>query len=120
MLVLDDNAGIRNIFVDRLGTQIEILQAETPDEALDYLENCHIDLAVLDGELQEGCGWDTLRLIKEPDNWPQLPVVFTSIYKDPEWALRAWAYSGGNGIYYVVKPFFGWEVCGLISQVLNL
>lgn len=121
LLVVDDNAGIRSIFVDHLGQyDLNVFEAATPDEALDYLENKEIHLTILDGELEIGCGWDTLRFIKNDENWPEMPIIFTSIYSDPECALRAWSYSNGVGIWYVVKPFSVANICSLIGEILCL
>lgn len=91
VLVVDDDADIRWLTRTILGGRFEILEAATGTAALRVLdEPGAVDAVVLDVQMPELDGWDTLAAIRKDPKWSDLPVILCSVKSEAPDARRAW------------------------------
>jgi len=64
VLVVEDEADVRELYVDRLSTDYEVVTARTGEEALAVIDDA-VDVVLLDRRLPGLHGDDTLRRIRE-------------------------------------------------------
>lgn len=101
MLIVEDDSTMRTtlggIFAQK---GIEVLTAETGQEAMDYMEKQHIDLLLLDMHLPDTTGlelWSKFREMEE-----EMLCIFMTAYPEVKTAVQAMK----NGAYdYINKPF---------------
>ena len=103
-LLVDDAADIRLLqgaVLSRLGFTVS--EAEGGREALSYLDSHDPPtVVVLDVQMPDIDGWDTLAEIRRRPGGTEVPVVFCTVKSAREDESRAWS-AGCDG--YVVKPF---------------
>ena len=100
VLIVDDHAIVREgvkAILQRMGF-VEIQEAATALEALEFLRNAPFDLVIQDLNLPGMDGFELLDQIHRL--WKALPVLVLSIYSEQQYALRA-LHSGASG--YVSK-----------------
>lgn len=106
ILLVDDNQEIRQIIESALAFHgdFEVHQASDGEEAIELLtELGTVDVVVLDLQMPVTNGWETLRVIRDPENgWPEVKVIMLTVQKEAENALKAWTI-GAN--FFVAKPF---------------
>lgn len=91
VLVVDDDADIRWLTRTILGGRFDILEAATGTAALRVLDEADaLDAMVLDVQMPELDGWDTLAAIRKDSKWSNLPVVLCSVKSEVPDARRAW------------------------------
>lgn len=114
ILVVDDDADIRQLVAELLRlTGYEPHTASSGVEALELLATGQVvaDLVLLDVQMPDLDGWDTLRAIRSSDSIGDLPVVLCTVKASPVDLALGWAL-GCDG--YVVKPF---AIDGLVAEV---
>ena len=113
VLVVDDDDDIRLLVAELLRlTGYEVLPASSGVEALAVLAaGLDPDLVLLDVQMPEMDGWDTLRGIRADEDLQDLPVVLCTVKSGPVDTALGWAL-GCDG--YVVKPF---AIDALVSEV---
>ena len=103
VLVVDDCAEIRELVRTILEDDYEVTEAEDGEVCIECLtESDDYDLLILDVEMPRTNGWETLRVVTEYDNWPDIPVIMFTVLNEPENALKAWHIGAA---YYLTKPF---------------
>lgn len=104
VLVVDDDDDIRTLVAELLRlTGYEVETANSGVAALALLEGgLDPDLVLLDVQMPELDGWDTLRGIRAVDALAELPVVLCTVKSGPVDTELGWSL-GCDG--YVVKPF---------------
>jgi CheY-like chemotaxis protein len=103
ILVVDDNDDIRFLIGRHLRTEFEVIEADCGPAALSRLsEGDPPDLIVLDVQMPDMDGWETLKAIRAQERTAQVPVVMCTVKASPEDVVRA-EELGASG--YVVKPF---------------
>jgi CheY-like chemotaxis protein len=91
VLVVDDDADIRWLTRTILGGRFDVLEAATGTEALRVLgQGEAVDAVVLDVQMPELDGWDTLVMIRKDPKWSELPVILCSVKSEAPDARRAW------------------------------
>lgn len=114
ILVVDDDADIRQLVAELLRlTGYEPYTASSGVEALELLATAQVvpDLVLLDVQMPELDGWDTLRAIRASASIGDLAVVLCTVKASPVDLALGWAL-GCDG--YVVKPF---AIDGLVAEV---
>jgi len=116
-LVVDDTEDIRllmKVLLARRG--LEVGEATNGVEALDALDRGPVpDVVVLDLQMPEMDGWETLRRLRERSGAADVAVVVCSVKcGDPD-VRRAWEL-GCDG--YIKKPFSNERFAGEIVDVL--
>lgn len=102
-LVVDDDADIR-LLLERILTLhgFDVLSAATGPAAIEMLAGDLPDVVLLDIQMPDVDGWDTLRAIRENVPTADLPVVLCTVKASPSDMMRGWRL-GCDG--YVTKPF---------------
>jgi len=91
VLVVDDDPDIRWLTRTILSDRFDVLEAASGRAALDVLgHEMSIDAVVLDVQMPELDGWDTLAAIRNDPVWSSLPVVLCSVKSEEPDARRAW------------------------------
>ena len=113
VLVVDDDDDIRLLVAELLRlTGYEVEMASSGVDALEQLAGgLRPDLVLLDVQMPELDGWDTLRGMRADDALRDLPVVLSTVKSGPVDTALGWTL-GCDG--YVVKPF---AIDALVSEV---
>jgi CheY-like chemotaxis protein len=102
-LLVDDNADVR--FLARClleAAGFEISEAEGGPAALDAITRTIPDIVLLDVQMPEMDGWETLQRIRDNPRTSDLRVVLWTVKGRPEDVVRGWEL-GCDG--YLTKPF---------------
>jgi len=109
VLIVDDDAGVRELLSTMLGDYYDVTQAESGAALRKALGDTQPDLVVLDVNLQDENGLDLLPQMKK--RWPDTEVIVLTGQATLEMALEA----GRLGAYnFLTKPF---EIQKLIADV---
>lgn len=100
LLVVDDEAILRQIFVDLMGRECELITCETAEEALRHLEDEGFDLIVTDKNLPGMNGLDLAREARKRD--PHSRVILMTGYPSLVTAQEAMEL---GVLDYLLKPF---------------
>jgi CheY-like chemotaxis protein len=113
VLLVDDAADIRLLeraVLSRRG--FEVVEAASGREALAALEGARLpSVVVLDVQMPEMDGWETLASIRSHPLASGVPVILCTVKSREEDETRAWS-SGVDG--YLVKPF---PISRLVEEV---
>ena len=103
ILIVDDQSDILEMTQLVLsGAGYDVATASSGIEALDHLALRPCDLVLLDINMPEMDGWETLRLIRADDGLANLPVVMFSVKSE----LRDKVFGMQEGaVDYITKPF---------------
>lgn len=115
ILIVDDQADILEMTELVLaGAGYDVSTASSGIEALEHLALERSDLVLLDINMPEMDGWETLRLIRADDRLAELPVVMFSVKSE----LRDKVFGMQEGaVDYITKPF---EVDQLLYRVRRI
>jgi DNA-binding response OmpR family regulator len=117
ILVVDDNQDILDLAATVLaGGGYEVGTASSGIGALDLLAEERFDLVLLDINMPEMDGWQTLRLIRAERSMNDLPVVMFSIKGE----IRDKMHSMQQGaLGYITKPFAVDELLESVGRVFD-
>lgn len=116
ILAVDDNAVNLATIEQTLEDEYDVIPMIAGARAIKYLSRAQADLMLLDVQMPEIDGIQTLEEIRKLDNGQTLPVIFLTAANDEDVAQQ------GNrlGIVdYIVKPFDGADLKRRIRQVLE-
>ncbi len=99
VLLVEDDAPVREMIKDALETKYFVLPAEGFSEAIKQSSN-RIDLALIDYNLPDGDGLELSKTIKK--DRPVLPIIIMTGYGSEDLAINA-IWTGVTG--YIKKPF---------------
>jgi CheY-like chemotaxis protein len=103
-LVVDDAADLRFLIrevLERAG--MEVAEAESGADALHTLAiAARPDVVVLDVQMPDMDGWETLAAIRKMPGIADVPVIMCTVKSQPADALRAWELGCDA---YLAKPF---------------
>ena len=109
ILVVDDDAGIREMLVQSLSSQYNLTEAEDLAALKTAFGQAQPDLVLLDMNLPDGSGLDTLPVIKK--QWPETEIIM--ITGDPSFDAAVEATKRG-AFHFISKPF---ELANLLVMV---
>jgi CheY-like chemotaxis protein len=90
ILVVDSSPLMRNSVADRLRKiGYTVHGASDPSEAMELLAGVHVDLLVLELQLQRGSGLELLRLLRRDANYRILPVIVYTHVDDAKLTRQA-------------------------------
>ena len=116
VLVVDDNADIRSLVVEVL--RMEGVDGEEVDTGVAALERLGRDplpdLVVLDVQMPQLDGWDTLRRIRKDPRTASIPVVLCTVKSGVADMELAWELETDG---FVMKPF---PIDQLVQQVTTI
>ena len=115
ILVVDDDAmNLRMAEMILKKKDYEVKKADSGQAALAILQEESVDLVLLDVEMPEMNGIETLEAIRARQELAELPVLFLSASEDMEEAVA-------NGEYevqgFVKKPFFPMNLYERVEEV---
>lgn len=85
ILVVDDHSVSRECTAKLLRNQgYEVIRAASATDALELLDHCPADLALVDVLMPGMNGLDLLKELKGAQKWERLPVVMVTGVADPE------------------------------------
>jgi DNA-binding NarL/FixJ family response regulator len=114
LLMADDH----HVILDALGVmmknEFDVLAVDSSQAVINAVDEFHPDLAMLDVNLPGGDGFTTARKILERQ--PGLPIVFLSMYADPNYIQQA-AQVGAKA--YISKSAPAQELISTLHSVLQ-
>ncbi len=114
ILVVDDEAGIRQSFNMILKEDHQVLLASSGSEAMERFKSQPLDLVLLDILLPDTGGLDLLEKFKEAD--PTVEVIMVTAVKEVPIAVKAIKL----GAYeYIMKPFTVDDILAVIERALE-
>jgi DNA-binding response OmpR family regulator len=117
ILVVDDQFEIRDVtsaVLGNAGYRVETLASGAA--ALERLDGDPVDLLLLDIDMPEMDGWETLRLLRSDERLADLPVVMFSVkgaMRDKVTGLQEGAAD------YITKPFVVDELLSRVERLLD-
>jgi len=113
VLIVDDDAGIRDALRFALDEQYTVLDAPHGRSGIGIVRTARVDLVLLDILMPEVDGLEILQELKALD--PDLPVIMMTAVKTVRTTVAAMKLGAAD---YVTKPFQEDELLGSIRQVL--
>ena len=117
ILLVDDHPLVREWLASLINQQPDLSvcgEAESAEEALQYLTEAAPDLAIVDLSLKESSGLDLIKAMKA--SHPTVAVIVLSMHDEKHYAERA-IRAGARG--YVMKRETTKKIIGVIHQVLT-
>lgn len=116
ILAVDDTAIVLTRIADTLDNDYRVVTVNSGVRALRYLEQESPDLILLDIEMPQKNGIETLREIRMMENRKDIPVIMLTGVEDKESVLK----SARLGICdYILKPFSSEDLLKRIRRVLE-
>lgn len=114
ILVVDDEQDMRNLINVHLQREnLQVLQAEDGNEAIDLLKSKVIDLILLDVMMPEKDGFT---VCKEIRRFSEVPIIFLTALDAKNDLVKGLQLGGDD---YVVKPFTAIELIARINAILR-
>ena len=116
ILAVDDNAVNLATIEQTLEDEYDVIPMIAGARAIKYLSRAKADLMLLDVQMPEMDGVQTLEEIRKLDNGQTLPVIFLTAANDEDVAQQG---SKLGIVDYIVNPFDGADLKRRIQQVLE-
>ena len=117
VLLVDDHAvvrrGLRSVLEDELAN-IEVAEAGTAREGIEYLRHHKTDALILDIGLPDRNGLDVLKSVHS--EWPELPVLILSMFDESQYGVRM-IRAGAAG--YVTKASAPENFVAAVRKILS-
>jgi signal transduction histidine kinase len=117
ILLVDDNADMREYIQRLLEPQFRVVTAANGEQALAMLERSAPDLLVSDIMMPRLDGYGLLRKVREDPRWRELPVILLSARSGEEAKIEGLEAEADD---YVVKPFAARELVARVSHQLRM
>ncbi len=119
ILIIEDTPELAEMMMLALRTlpNLHIHHAHRGEAALDWLEQNHVDLIVLDIAMPGMNGWEVLEAIKERVRAEGIKVVVTTAFADPANRLIG---KFQDIAVYMTKPYRVTELRQVIAEQLGL
>lgn len=102
VMVVDDNLPMLQIVISQLRGAYSVVPARSGGQALSICAVRRPDLILLDAEMPDLDGWETIGLLKKNDGLSSIPVVFVSGLDGEDVEGRALA---AGAVGFIRKPF---------------
>ncbi|MFC1891901.1 response regulator [Thermodesulfobacteriota bacterium] len=120
VLVVDDQASIRNIIMNTLNdmkfSPANIEGASDGIKAAEKLKNIKFDIIISDWNMPRMTGFQLLKIVKAVPGFKNTPFLMATAEGQQEKVLQAIKHGVNN---YVVKPFTSEQLIGKIKAVLT-
>lgn len=117
ILVVDDDKLNLAMAYDALKKEFMVSLVSSGTEALAFLENKAVDLILLDIEMPQMNGIETLKIIKDNVSTSNIPVIFLTAVDDSQIEAECIALGAQD---YIIKPFYQPAMAIRIHKVLEL
>lgn len=116
ILAVDDNAIVLTRIVNTLSNDYEVVTVNSGARALKYLKEEKPDLILMDIQMAQKDGIETLRDIRAMEDRKDIPVIMLTGVEDKECVLE----SAKLGIDdYILKPFYSDVLLKRIARVFE-
>jgi DNA-binding response OmpR family regulator len=117
ILVVDDEPSIGDFAAEVLGSAAyDVACARTGHDALRLARHERFDLVLLDINMPEMDGWETLRLLKADETIRDLPVMMFSVKGEPRDKVHGLQEGAAD---YLTKPFGVDDLLSRVRRVLG-
>jgi signal transduction histidine kinase len=121
VLIVDDvpsNLFTLRALLEEHFEEIEIVEANSGIEALEFLMRESIDLIILDIQMPEMDGFQTAKLIRSRKKTRNIPIVFlTAAYKSEEFKEKGFSLGATD---YLTKPIDDYQLTSRINAYLSI
>lgn len=117
ILVVDDDRFNLVVAYDALKKYYRVSVANSGREALQILDDKEIDLILLDIEMPEMNGIDTLKIIKDNPQTAMIPVIFLTGINNNDVEAKCIELGAQD---YIIKPFYEPAMLVRIKRILEL
>ena len=117
ILVVDDQSEILDLAALALrGAGYDVTTIDRGTKAIESLARRSFDLVLLDINMPEMDGWETLDLIRTEPRWADLPVAMFSIKGAAHDKMQGMQ---GGATDYITKPFDVDELLARVARILD-
>lgn len=117
ILVVEDDASVREILVRALSVHYTVEQADSAPTALALLAKIETpDLILCDVMMPGGSGTDLVRTLKKEDRFKQVPVIFLTARAGPLDVIDG---INAGARHYVTKPFQMKELLDKVAKAIK-
>ena len=117
ILVVDDNTGLRNLWLEVLeGAGYAAVGSEDGLAAAELIRDLFPDLILLDLRMPRASGWDFLENVRANPKWHKIPVVIVSAHLDEGPELSG---SGLNIVGQMEKPVAVADLMAKVQEVIG-
>lgn len=117
ILIVDDNKNNLVMAKQELSDEYQVTPVISGEQALKFLEKKSTDLILLDINMPDIDGKETMRRIRENPEWAGIPIIFLTADSSPE--TEAECLSAGADDF-IAKPFVPQVMKSRISRILEL
>lgn len=117
ILVVDDSRMNCVVVKQALTTLYEVSVVNSGQGALEFLQNEKVDLILMDIEMPQMDGRETVKRIKENPEWAKIPVIFLTAYTNAE--MEAECLQAGADDF-ITKPFVPIVMLTRVGRILEV
>ncbi|MCR5325112.1 MAG: diguanylate cyclase [Lachnospiraceae bacterium] len=117
ILVVDDNSVSLSLAKSMLSDMYSVYAVLSGEQALRFLEKKECDLILLDLNMPDMSGYETLREIRDNDATKDIPIIFLTADSDPETEKKCFEMGAFD---FIVKPFQKATLRSRVSRTLEL
>jgi len=117
IIIVDDNAANLSVGRNLLKPSYEVFPVPSASKMFDILEKIIPDLILLDVNMPEMNGYETIKKLKEDSRFSNIPVIFLTAKNDEESEMEGFDLGAAD---YVTKPFSGPLLLRRIASTLLL
>ena len=104
IIFVDDNVENLSVGKNILKPYYEVYPVPSATRLFNVLEKFIPDLILLDVNMPEMNGYETIQILKADERYAEIPVIFLTAKKDEESELRGFDLGAAE---YITKPFSG-------------
>lgn len=117
ILVVDDNKTNLTLVKNELSEKYQVTPVISGFQALKFLEKKLPDLILLDLSMPEMDGRETMRRIREKEEWAKIPIIFLTADNTPETEEQCLADGADD---FIAKPFVPQVMRRRVERILEL
>ena len=117
ILIVDDSRTNLAMAKQELSGDYQVTPVISGFQALQFLEKRHTDLILLDINMPEMDGKETMRRIKENERWAKIPIIFLTADSTPETEAECLSLGADD---FIAKPFVPKVMRRRISRLIEL
>lgn len=117
ILVVDDNADMREYLISMLSQDFSVLAATNGKEAMNVIQDQQPDLVISDIMMPEMNGFELLNALRREEKTSRLPVIFLSARAGNEATVEGLEAGADD---YLIKPFSAKELLARVKTQLSM
>lgn len=115
--IVDDNMTSLSLARDMLKTSYKVYPAPSAEKFFEIIENIRPDLILMDVEMPVMNGYEAVKILKEKEQFADIPVIFLTAKNDDESELKGFEL---GAVDYITKPFHPAIIKARISTHLTI